>query len=176
MSASGLVVWMTGLSGSGKSTLAHKLCDKLKKEDIRAVILDGDILRAGLNKDLGFSDDDRKENIRRTAEVAKLLSHNGIVVIAALITPFQSLRDLAKDVIGDEYFEVFIHASLETCEKRDVKGLYKKARTGALSSFTGISSGFEPPLNPDLIIHTEQLNESESLESLYAAVAGRIYL
>lgn len=167
---------MTGLSGSGKSTLAHQLSDKLKKQGIQSLILDGDHLRSGINKDLGFSDKDREENIRRTAEIARLLSQNGILVIAALITPFEKLRKMAKDIIGEDYFEVYVQASLESCEKRDVKGLYKRARSGEINSFTGVTSEFEQPQSPDLIINTDNLSESDALESLMAAVSGRIYL
>lgn len=176
MASNGLVIWMTGLSGSGKSTIAHQLFDKLKHQEIHAVILDGDVLRNGVSSDLGFSAKDREENIRRAAEIAKLLSSSGMIVICSLITPLQRFRELAKKIIGDDYFEVYIQASLESCEKRDVKGWYAKARSGQVTNFTGISSEFETPSNPDLVINTDVQTEAAAVENLMAAVSGRIYL
>ncbi len=159
----GKVLWFTGLSGAGKSTLAELLKNKLIKEGLNCKILDGDILRTGLNNNLGFSEKERFENIRRTAEVAKLFSESGFVVIVAFITPTQSMRNLAKNIIGAEnFYEIFIDASLEVCEKRDVKGLYKKARNGEIQNFTGISACYECPQNPDLIVPTYNLSVSQS--------------
>ena len=150
------VIWLTGLSGSGKSTIANELAIKLQQEGKLAYILDGDNVRMGLNKDLGFSDDDRKENIRRIAEVAKLLSDAGVIVITAFISPFRKERVKAKEIIGkDNFLEVYVDAPLKVCEDRDPKGLYKKARSGEIPMFTGIDSPYEEPLNPDFLINTE---------------------
>lgn len=151
-----LVIWLTGLSGSGKSTIANELAIKLQQEGKLAYILDGDNVRMGLNKDLGFSDDDRKENIRRIAEVAKLLSDAGVIVITAFISPFREERAKAKEIIGkDNFLEVYVDAPLMVCEDRDPKGLYKKARSGEIPMFTGIDSPYEEPLNPDFLVNTE---------------------
>jgi adenylylsulfate kinase len=151
-----LVVWLTGLSGSGKSTIANELAIKLQQEGKLAYILDGDNVRMGLNKDLGFSDDDRKENIRRIAEVAKLLSDAGVIVITAFISPFREEREEAKNIIGrDNFVGVYVEAPLMVCEDRDPKGLYKKARNGEIPMFTGIDSPYEEPINADLTISTE---------------------
>jgi len=150
------VVWLTGLSGSGKSTIANELAIKLQKEGKLAYILDGDNMRMGLNKDLGFSDDDRKENMRRIAEVAKLLSDAGVIVITAFISPFREEREEAKNIIGrDNFVGVYVEAPLMVCEDRDPKGLYKKARNGEIPMFTGIDSPYEEPINADLTISTE---------------------
>ena len=151
------VIWLTGLSGSGKSTIANELAIKLQQEGKLSYILDGDNVRMGLNKDLGFSDDDRKENIRRIAEVAKLLSDSGVIVITAFISPFREERVKAKEIVGeDNFFEIYVDAPLSICESRDPKGLYKKARSGEIPMFTGIDSPYEEPLNPDLWINTEK--------------------
>lgn len=150
------VIWLTGLSGSGKSTIANELAIKLQQEGKLAYILDGDNIRMGLNKDLGFSDDDRKENIRRIAEVSKLLSDAGVIVITAFISPFREEREEAKNIIGrDNFVGVYVKASLMVCEDRDPKGLYKKARNGEIPMFTGIDSPYEEPINADLTISTE---------------------
>jgi adenylylsulfate kinase len=150
------VVWLTGLSGSGKSTIANELAIKLQQKGKLAYILDGDNVRMGLNKDLGFSDDDRKENIRRIAEVAKLLSDAGVIVITAFISPFREEREEAKNIIGrDNFVGVYVEAPLMVCEDRDPKGLYKKARNGEIPMFTGIDSPYEEPINADLTISTE---------------------
>jgi len=148
----GPVIWLTGLSGSGKSTIANELELALENNGIKSYVLDGDNIRTGLNKDLGFSDDDRKENMRRISEVAKLFADSGTVVITAFISPFREERAEAREVIGKENFiEVHVDASLEVCEQRDVKGLYKKARAGEIKSFTGIDSPYEEPEHPDVI-------------------------
>jgi adenylyl-sulfate kinase len=163
-----LVIWLTGLSGSGKSTIANELAIKLQKENKLAYILDGDNIRMGLNKDLGFSDDDRKENIRRIAEVAKLLSDIGVIVITAFISPFREERNNAKNIIGeDDFIEVYIDASLSVCESRDPKGLYKKARLGQIPMFTGIDSPYEEPLNPTLEVKSDEMTIEESTNFIY---------
>jgi adenylyl-sulfate kinase len=162
------VIWLTGLSGSGKSTIANELAYILQQEGKLAYILDGDNVRMGLNKDLGFSDNDRKENIRRIAEVAKLLSDAGVIVITAFISPFREERENAKNIIGkDEFLEVYVEAPLEICENRDPKGLYKKARAGQIPMFTGIDSPYEEPLNADLIINTGNLTVQDCVNFIY---------
>lgn len=150
-----LLLWFTGLSGSGKSTLASGLEVHLHNQGFNTYILDGDNVRRGLNKDLDFSDESRKENIRRIAEVSKLFLDAGIIVITAFISPFQSEREFARSLVGEEnFFEIHVDCPLEVCEQRDVKGLYKKARAGEIKNFTGIDSPFEIPANPDLVVDT----------------------
>ena len=150
------VIWLTGLSGSGKSTIANELAKQLNSLGKLCYILDGDNIRLGLNKDLGFSDDDRKENIRRIAEVSKLMSDAGVITITAFISPFIKERELSKDIVGDDdFFEIFVDSSLELCEFRDPKGLYKKARAGQIPNFTGIDSPYEEPTNPYMVLKTE---------------------
>jgi len=149
------VIWFTGLSGSGKSTLANEVELALYKAGINTFILDGDNLRNGLNNDLTFTHADRAENIRRAAEVSKILINAGIVVLSTFISPFEKDRELAKMIIGNENFiEVFVDCPIEECEQRDVKGLYKKARLGEITNFTGISSPFETPTNPNITVYT----------------------
>lgn len=161
------VIWLTGLSGSGKSTIANQLSLELQKLGKLSYILDGDNIRMGLNKDLGFSDNDRKENIRRIAEVAKILSDAGVIVITAFISPFREERNNAKEIIGkDNFIEVYVETPLDVCENRDPKGLYKKARAGQIPMFTGIDSPYEEPTNPDLILSTHLNNVSECTEIL----------
>ena len=168
------VIWLTGLSGSGKSTIANELAIKLQEKGKLSYILDGDNVRMGLNKDLGFSDDDRKENIRRIAEVAKLLSDAGIIVITAFISPFREERENAKDIIGrDNFLEVYVKADLSVCEERDPKGLYKKARAGEIPMFTGIDSPYEEPTNPDIITRTDKQDIKESVEFIYYNLSVR---
>jgi adenylylsulfate kinase len=166
----GLVVWMYGMSGSGKSTIANAAEKVLHQEGHMTTILDGDNLRTGLNQHLGFSDDDRRENIRRVSHVAKLFAQQGILTLVSVITPRQELRDLARDVIGNDYYEVFVKASYDLCEKRDVKGLYAKAASGEIKNFTGKDSSFEEPKNPDLIIDTEGKEITESVAVLLEAI------
>jgi len=159
------VLWFTGLSGSGKSTLAHALEEKLFNMDYRTFVLDGDNVRHGLNSNLDFSADDRTENIRRISEVSKLMLEAGLIVMTAFISPFKKDRNEARSLIShDNFIEIYCKASLETCEKRDVKGLYKKAREGKIKNYTGIDSPYEAPENPQLTIDTdkETLNESVS--------------
>ena len=164
----GIVLWFIGLSGSGKSTLANGLQAKLFENDFNAIVLDGDNTRLGINKDLGFSDTDRNENIRRVAEISKLFVETGHIVINAFISPFESNRIQARNIISDkDFIEVYIDSSISACEKRDVKGLYKKARTGEINDFTGISSPFEAPKNPDIHIDTDKNSIDECLLKLY---------
>lgn len=163
------VIWLTGLSGAGKSTIAQLLANTLKTAGTACFILDGDVVRKGLSSDLGFSDQDRAENIRRVAEVARLMSDAGTTVIVALISPFQNERDNAKQIIGAERFlEIFIDVPLSVAEKRDVKGLYKKARRGLITQFTGIDSPYEAPLEPALRVYTDEETPEESLAKVLA--------
>ena len=163
----GIALWFTGLSGSGKSTLANALHKKLFDEGMSSVVLDGDNTRLGINKDLTFSNEDRIENIRRVAEITKLFVQTGHVVITAFISPFKANRTAAKEIISDnDFVEVFIDSSIEKCEERDVKGLYRKARLGEIIDFTGISSPYETPKNADITLNTNDLSISESIELL----------
>lgn len=170
----GLVVWLYGLSGSGKSTIANAAERVLHDEGRFTTILDGDNLRLGLNSNLSFSDEDRMENVRRVAETAKLFASQGIITFVSVITPRISLRDLARGVVGDDFFEVYVRASFEACEDRDVKGLYAKAKRGEIPNFTGRDSSFEEPVNAELVIDTEKLAVEEGAKALLAAVRQRI--
>jgi adenylylsulfate kinase len=170
----GTVVWLYGMSGSGKSTIANAAEKVLHQQGRLTTILDGDNLRTGLNQHLGFSDDDRRENIRRVAHVAKIFAQQGILTLVSVITPRQELRDLARDIIGSDYYEVFVKASYDLCEKRDVKGLYAKAATGEIENFTGKDSQFEEPTRPDLIIDTEGQEVADSVTTLLEAVHSKI--
>jgi adenylyl-sulfate kinase len=154
----GAVLWFCGLSGSGKSTVAAALEHVLHEEGRFVVRLDGDNLRTGLNRDLGFSDEERMENIRRTAEVSKLLAGNGVIVLCSLITPKGMLRDLARGILGRDFFEIHVKASYRACAERDPKGLYAKAENGEIKAFPGLDAEFEPPQEPDLVIDTERLS------------------
>lgn len=161
------VIWLTGLSGSGKSTIANELELALHNMNIKSYVLDGDNIRTGLNSDLGFSDADRKENMRRIAEVAKLFADSETIAIAAFISPFRQERAEAREVIGSENFiEVYVDASLEVCEQRDVKGLYKKARAGEIPNFTGIDSPYEAPDNPDILLESGKLSIKECVKNI----------
>lgn len=166
----GIVVWMTGLSGSGKSTIANATERRLHEMGRITTILDGDNLRTGLNRDLGFSDDDRQENIRRTAEVAKLFASQGIITFVSLITPKNVFRHTARQIVGAGYCEVFIRASYEQCAERDPKGLYKKAATGQVNQFTGKDSGFEEPDSAELVLDTGSHSVDECTTILIAHV------
>ncbi|MBO8177099.1 adenylyl-sulfate kinase [Aeribacillus pallidus] len=160
-------LWFTGLSGSGKSTLANTVDKKLFEKGIRSYVLDGDNIRHGLNKDLSFSKEDRKENIRRIGEVAKLFVDSGQIVLTPFISPFRKDRDMVKTLFSKgEFFEIYVKCPLNVCEFRDPKGLYSKARKGEIHEFTGISSPYEEPLNPDLIIETNLLTIEESAEKI----------
>ena len=173
----GISIWLTGLSGSGKTTIGAYLEKKLFKNNIKTTLLDGDNIRTGINNNLTFSDQDRIENIRRIAEVSKLFNSAGIVTINCFVSPFQSSRNLAKEIIGDDFFfEIFINTPIEECEKRDVKGLYKKARKGEIKNFTGISSSFEAPENSDLIISTINRSIAECGDELFNFIAPKISL
>ena len=169
------VFWFTGLSGSGKSTLAGTLETDLYKQGFSTYLLDGDNIRTGLNQDLDFSDLGRQENIRRISEVSKLFIDAGIIVLTAFISPFKKDREKAKAIIGEKNFiEIYVKCPLEICEKRDVKGLYKKARSGKIKNFTGINSSFEPPQTPDLIINTDQNTLSQCLDTMKKRIEKEI--
>lgn len=163
----GVMLWFTGLSGSGKSTVAIALERELQKRGLLCRILDGDNIRTGINANLGFSADDRRENIRRVAEVAKLFVDTGIITIAAFVSPTEDLRNLAQHIIGkDDFKEIFISTPIEECERRDVKGLYARARRGEVKNFTGISAPFEVPQHPALSLDTSKLSLEESVAQL----------
>ena len=165
----GVMLWFTGLSGSGKSTVAIALERELQKRGLLCRILDGDNIRSGINKGLGFTAEDRRENIRRIAEVAKLFVDTGIITIAAFISPSNDLRRMASDIIGAEDFkEVYISTPLEVCEARDVKGLYAKARRGEIKNFTGISAPFEAPEHPALSIDTSKVSLEDGVKQILA--------
>lgn len=170
-----VMIWFTGLSGSGKSTIAIALERELHKRGLLCRILDGDNIRSGINNNLGFSEADRTENIRRIAEVSKLFVDCGIVTIAAFISPTRAIRQMAREIIGkDDFLEVYVSTPLEECEKRDVKGLYKKARKGEIRDFTGISAPFEAPLHPFLEIDTSCHSLEESVKILLEAIEAKI--
>ncbi|WP_431274070.1 adenylyl-sulfate kinase [Variovorax ureilyticus] len=162
------VLWLTGLSGAGKSTIARHLRACLVGRGAAVAVLDGDEIRRGLSQGLGFSDVDRRENIRRIAEMARLLSTQGIVVIVAAIAPLSRHRGLARNIIGAPYREVYVKASLSDCERRDVKGLYARARRGEVVKFTGVTDTYEPPLNPDLLVDTSTHGVHVAVSSLMA--------
>jgi len=169
------LIWFTGLSGSGKSTIANLLEKRLHKSNIHTYTLDGDNLRSGLNKNLTFSEQDRNENLRRTAEVASLFVDAGIVVIAAFISPYRKTREEIKDIVGAEnYIEVFVNTSLDVCEERDVKGLYKKARKGEIKDFTGISAPYEPPINPTIEIETPLDSPDAAVEKIMNVIKDKL--
>ncbi len=167
-------LWFTGLSGSGKSTVANVVEQEMHNLGFRTYILDGDNIRKGLNKDLNFTEEGRIENIRRIGEVAKLMTDAGIIVLAAFVSPFLKDRQLLRDLMGGSFVEIFVDAPIEVCEQRDVKGLYKKARAGEISNFTGISSPFEKPEHPDVHIHTDQLKLSDSAKLVLDTVLPKI--
>ena len=171
----GKVVWLTGLSGSGKTTIALQLEKELYKLGFLVQILDGDNIRAGINNNLSFSEGDRTENIRRIAEVSKLFLNCGIITINCFVSPTIKMRQIAEKIIGkDNYYEIFINADLETCEKRDVKGLYKKARNGEIKNFTGIDSEYEKPNNPSLEVNTSELSIDKSIEIILKNVLPQL--
>ena len=171
----GIVLWFIGLSGSGKSTIANGLQTKLFENGFNAIVLDGDNTRLGINKDLGFSNEDRNENIRRVAEISKLFVESGHIVINAFISPFKSNRIQARNIISNKDFvEVYIDSSISTCEKRDVKGLYKKARAGEINDFTGISSPFEAPVKPDTLVKTDEQTLDESIDYLFEQLISKL--
>ena len=167
------LLWFTGLSGSGKSTIATNLELQLFEKGYLTYLLDGDNVRSGINKGLGFSEADRKENIRRMAEVSKLMLDTGVVVLSAFVSPLKENRDLVREIVGEEYFlEVFVNCALEVCEQRDTKGLYKQARAGLIKNFTGIGAPFEKPTNPFIELHTDNMpietGVNQLLDKLYS--------
>jgi adenylylsulfate kinase len=173
----GMMLWFTGLSGSGKSTVAIALERELHSRGLLCRILDGDNIRSGINNNLGFSAEDRVENIRRIAEVGRLFVDTGIITIAAFISPNNQLREMAAEIIGkDDFVEVFVSTPLEECEKRDVKGLYAKARRGEIKNFTGISAPFEAPEHPDITLDTSKLPVEESVKILLDYVLPKAVL
>ncbi|SDQ14472.1 adenylyl-sulfate kinase [Flagellimonas zhangzhouensis] len=173
---SSFLIFFTGLSGSGKSTIANALEQKLVEENIKTYTLDGDNVRKGINKDLSFSPEDRSENNRRIGEVANLFVDAGLVVLAAFVAPYEKDRNLIKKAVGEEnYIEVFVNTSLEECERRDVKGLYKKARKGEIKDMTGISSPYEVPLHPDITL-TEMESVKEAVNRIYELIRPKLQL
>ena len=170
-----VMIWFTGLSGSGKSTIAIALERELHSRGIMCRILDGDNIRSGINNNLGFTAEDRMENIRRIAEISKLFVDTGIVTIAAFISPNEAMRKLACDIIGrEDFIEIYVNTPLEVCEERDVKGLYAKARKGDIKNFTGISAPFEAPAHPDLCLDTSVLSLKECVDRLLDLILKRI--
>ncbi len=170
-----LAIWLTGLSGSGKSTIAIALEQKLIEERVQSYVLDGDNIRKGISNDLGFSHEDRIENIRRVSSVAALFVDAGISVIAALISPFQEDRESAKNRIGEDCFvEIYVNTSLKICEQRDPKGLYKEVRNGKIQNFTGISSPYEAPQSPDIEIRTEFESVNEAVEKIWKFIEPKL--
>ncbi len=169
-----LCLWFTGLSGSGKSTLANLVEQELFNLGYYTYILDGDNIRKGLNKDLNFTEEARVENIRRVGEVAKLMCDAGIIVLAAFVSPFIKDREMLRKLTNDNFVEIFIDTPLTICEQRDVKGLYKKARSGEISNFTGISSPFEAPLHPDIHVQTDKLSIEESVTKILTKILPKI--
>jgi len=170
-------IWMTGLPASGKSTLAVALEKELWDRGVHAYVLDGDNIRHGLNKDLGFSPEDRNENIRRIGEVAKLFTSAGVVNVTAFISPYRADRDQARKIMSDgEFIEVFVDCPVEVCEQRDPKGHYKKARAGEIPEFTGISAPYEPPLNPEIVIHTDREAEAQSVATILSYLEVKVYV
>lgn len=166
-----VAVWFTGLSGSGKSTIAGMLEKKLYEKGYKTILLDGDNIRHGLNSDLGFTDSDRVENIRRVAEVTGLFLNAGLIVITAFISPFRSGREMARKIAGPgRFFEIFLDTPPEVCESRDTKGLYKKAKSGDIKHFTGISSPYENPLQPELRVNTAEVKPDAILESVFQRI------
>jgi adenylylsulfate kinase len=171
----GGVFWLCGLSGSGKSTLALLLEKYLFEKKIQSLVIDGDDVRSGLCQDLGFSIDDRKENVRRVSEMAKLMARNGFVVIVSLISPTKEIREYAKEIIGEEdFFEIFVKSSFEKCKQRDVKGLYAKVENGKIDLFTGKDSTFEDPTSPWLLLDTENTSLESSMTKLSSAVIKEV--
>ncbi|MDD7098360.1 MAG: adenylyl-sulfate kinase [Bacteroidaceae bacterium] len=171
----GIMIWFTGLSGSGKSTVAMGVERELHAQGILCRILDGDNVRAGINNNLGFSAEDRIENIRRIAEIGKLFVQTGVVTLACFVSPTNDIRQMARDIVGKEDFlEVYISTPIEECERRDVKGLYARARKGEVKNFTGISAPFEAPVSPDIAIDTSKIPLEESVRTLTELIIKRV--
>ena len=171
------ILWFTGLSASGKSSVANAFARALFERGNQAFVLDGDNIRHGLNKDLGFGETDRKENIRRIGEVSKLFVESGQIVLTAFISPFIADRNIVRSLVGqDEFIEVYVECSVETCENRDPKGLYKKAKNGEIQNFTGISSPYEAPLNPEITLNTDKLSIQECVETVLQFLKSKNYI
>ena len=172
-----IILWFTGLSGSGKSTIAHAVEEQLFKQGLRTFVLDGDNVRHGLSTNLGFSEEDRKENIRRVGETAKLMLEAGIITLTAFISPYRQDRERVKIMMppGD-FIEIYCEATLETCERRDVKGYYKKARAGIIKNYTGIDSPYEIPDNPELTLNTDNQTLEESVQAVLALLKQKVIL
>jgi len=172
-----LLIWFTGLSGSGKSTLANQLEVHLHKENLKTYVLDGDNIRRGLNTDLDFTPEGRKENLRRIAETAKLFIDAGVVTLAAFISPLEKDRNKIREIVGkDNFIEVYVEASVSTCEERDVKGLYQKARNGEIKNFTGISAPYEAPTNPDVLVNSEKESIAECIQVIMDKIKTKLQL
>jgi adenylylsulfate kinase len=172
-----VVLWFTGLSGAGKSTLSVEVEKELHQRGIRTYILDGDNIRHGLNKNLGFSAEDRKENIRRIGEVSKLMVDAGIVTLTAFISPYREDRDMVRQLLGEkEFIEIYVKCSLEECERRDPKGLYKRARAGEIKGFTGIDDPYEAPENPELVVETDKQTLEESVKQVITYLEENGYI
>jgi adenylylsulfate kinase len=170
-------IWMTGLPASGKSTLAVALEKALWERGVHAYVLDGDNIRHGLNKDLGFSPQDRNENIRRIGEVAKLFTVAGVINVTAFISPYRADRDQARKIMNaDEFIEVYVDCPVEECERRDPKGHYKKARAGEIKEFTGVSAPYEPPLKPEIVVHTDRESEAGSVATILSYLEAKGYV
>ena len=172
-----ILLWFTGLSGSGKSTIANSVEQELHKNKVHTYTLDGDNIRKGLNSDLSFSPKDRKENIRRIAETAHLMIDAGLVVLAAFVSPYRSDREHIRNIVGDDNMvEIYINTSIEECERRDVKGLYKKARKGEIKNMTGISAPYESPLHPDIQINTEEVTVVDATKQIINFINPKLIL
>ena len=172
-----ILLWFTGLSGSGKSTIANSVEQELHKNKVHTYTLDGDNIRKGLNSDLSFSPEDRSENIRRIAETAHLMIDAGLVVLAAFVSPYRNDRDHIRNIVGDDNMvEIYINTSIEECERRDVKGLYKKARKGEIKNMTGISAPYESPLHPDIQINTEEVTVVDATKQIINFINPKLIL
>ena len=172
----GFCLWFTGLSGSGKTTITNVLVKEMRKRGSKLEVLDGDIVRQNLSKGLGFSKEDRDTNIRRVAFVASLLARNEVPVITAAISPYKDIRNEARELMGDRFVEAYVKASVETCEQRDVKGLYAKARSGEIKEFTGVSDPYEPPEDPELVLETEQQSPEQSAQQILSYLEERGFI
>ena len=169
-----IVIWFVGLSGSGKSTVSDALESFLFNKGLNTYTLDGDNIRMGINKDLGFEASDRSENLRRIAEIGKLFTDAGIITLTAFITPLEEDRKRAREILGEKYIEVYVNCPLEICEQRDVKGLYAKARKGEIKNFTGISAPFEKPENPDVEIFTAEQSIEECVQEIWKEIKNKV--
>lgn len=169
----GFVLWMTGLPGSGKTTIAVRLAEELRKRGRNVEIMDGDEVRKNISPKLGFSKEDREAHVKRVAYISKLLSRNGVAVIVGLISPYRETRDYARKLIGNGFLEVYVKCRVEVCQKRDPKGLYKKALAGEITDFTGVQDPYEPPLSPELIVETSEEGEEESVAKIVSFLEKR---